>query len=195
MKYKILLFMLLSLIFTIPNAYADEDSDEDLDSIPEEYQFPKYNNIAHPPINVEYKGHKGTAMFLSNTFEDGRRNLEVYFLTNNNKELNKAYELYTYQYGNQELVSAFEYADKKTGDKYIYILLKHTLEPNVSYSYRFTELPLFIEDDGILRALFFIGDDNGFSKFTCIDDFQTDRRCEYSTKEGLIKYLDREKKW
>ncbi|MBI0068278.1 MULTISPECIES: hypothetical protein [unclassified Snodgrassella] len=94
-------------------------------------------------------------MFLSNTFEDGRRNLEVYFLTNNNKELNKALELYTYQYGDEELVSAFEYTDKKTGDKYIYILLKDTLEPNISYSYGFIELPLYIEDDGILRALFF----------------------------------------
>ena len=183
--------MLLSLIFNMSNAYSGEY----LDSIPEEYQFPKYNNIAHPPINVEYKGHKGTAMFLSNTFENGKRNLEVYFLTNNNKELNKAYELYTYQYGNRELVSAFEYTDKKTGDKYIYMLLKDTLTPNKSYSYRITELPLYIEEDGILRALFFIGDDNSLSKITCIDDFETDRRCEFSTKEGLIKYLDREKKW
>ena len=191
MRYKIVLFMLLSLIFTMPNAYSGEY----LDSIPEEYRFPKYNNIAHPPINVEYKGHKGTAMFLSNTFEDEKRNLEVYFLTNNNKELNKAYELYTDQYGDQELVSAFEYADKKTGKKYIYMLLKDTLTPNKSYSYRITELPLYIEEDGILRALFFIGDDNSLSKIPCIDDFETDRRCEFSTKEGLIKYLDREKKW
>ena len=191
MRYKIVLFMLLSLIFTMQNAYSGEY----LDGIPEEYRFPKYNNIAHPPINVEYKGHKGTAMFLSNTFEDGKRNLEVYFLTNNNKELNKALELYTYQYGNQELVSAFEYTDKKTRGKYIYILLKDTSEPNVSYSYRIIELPLYIEEDGILRALFFIGDDNSLSKITCIDDFETDRRCEFSTKEGLIKYLDREKKW
>ena len=191
MRYKIVLFMLLSLIFTMQDVYASLD----VDPIPEEYQFPKYNNIAHPPINVEYKGHKGTAMFLSNTFEDGRRNLEVYFLTNNNKELNKAYELYTYQYGNRELVSAFEYVDKKTGDKYIYMLLKDTLTPNKSYSYRITELPLYIEEDGILRALFFIGDDNSLSKIPCIDDFETDRRCEFSTKEGLIKYLDREKKW
>jgi len=129
----------------------------DLDTIPipEEYRFPKYNNIIHPPINIEYKGHKGTAMFLSNIFEDGRRNLEVYFLTNNNRELNKALELYTYQYGDEELVSAFEYANRKTGDKYIYILLKDTIEPNITYSYSFIELPLFIEDDGILRALFF----------------------------------------
>ena len=193
MRYKIVLFMLLSLIFTIQNAYSDEYFE--LDSIPEEYRFPKYNNIAHPPINVEYKGHKGTAMFLSNTFEDGKRNLEVYFLTNNNKELNKAYELYTDQYGDQELVSAFEYADKKTGKKYIYMLLKDTLTPNKSYSYRITELPLYIEEDGILRALFFIGDDNSLSKIPCIDDFETDRRCEFLTKEGLIKYLDREKKW
>ena len=193
MRYKIVLFMLLSLIFTMPNAYSGEYFE--LGSIPEEYRFPKYNNIAHPPINVEYKGHKGTAMFLSNTFEDGRRNLEVYFLTNNNKELNKAYELYTYQYGNRELVSAFEYTDKKTGKKYIYMLLKDTLTPNKSYSYRITELPLYIEEDGILRALFFIGDDNSLSKIPCIDDFETDRRCEFSTKEGLIKYLDREKKW
>ena len=189
MRYKIVLFMLLSLIFTMPNAYSGEY----LDSIPEEYQFPKYNNIAHPPINVEYKGHKGTAMFLSNTFEDGKRNLEVYFLTNNNKELNKAYELYTYQYGNQELVSAFEYADKKTGDKYIYILFKGTIIPNKLYSYNFTELSLFIEEDGILRVLFFLGDNEFLSKTTCIDDFETDRRCEFSTKEGLIKYLNKEK--
>ena len=189
MRYKIVLFMLLSLIFTMPNAYSGEY----LDSIPEEYQFPKYNNIAHPPINVEYKGHKGTAMFLSNTFEDGKRNLEVYFLTNNNKELNKAYEVYTYQYGNQELVSAFEYADKKTGDKYIYILFKDTITPNKSYSYNFTELSLFIEEDGILRVLFFLGDNEFLSKTTCIDNFETDRRCEFSTKEGLIKYLDKEK--
>ena len=185
--------MLLSLIFNMSNAYSDEYFE--LGSIPVEYRFPKYNNIAHPPINVEYKGHKGTAMFLSNTFENGKRNLEVYFLTNNNKELNKAYELYTYQYGNRELVSAFEYTDKKTGDKYIYMLLKDTLTPNKSYSYRITELPLYIEEDGILRALFFIGDDNSLSKIPCIDDFETDRRCEFSTKEGLIKYLDREKKW
>ena len=189
MRYKIVLFMLLSLIFTMPNAYSGEY----LDSIPEEYQFPKYNNIAHPPINVEYKGHKGTVMFLSNTFEDGKRNLEVYFLTNNNKELNKAYEVYTYQYGNQELVSAFEYADKKTGDKYIYILFKGTIIPNKLYSYNFTELSLFIEEDGILRVLFFLGDNEFLSKITCIDDFETDRRCEFSTKEGLIKYLDKEK--
>ena len=189
MRYKIVLFMLLSLIFTMPNAYSGEY----LDSIPEEYQFPKYNNIAHPPINVEYKGHKGTAMFLSNTFEDGKRNLEVYFLTNNNKELNKAYELYTYQYGNRELVSAFEYVDKKTGDKYIYILFKDTITPNKSYSYSFTELSLFIEEDGILRVLFFLGDNEFLSKTTCIDNFETDRRCEFSTKEGLIKYLDKEK--
>ena len=189
MRYKIVLFMLLSLIFTMPNAYSGEY----LDSIPEEYQFPKYNNIAHPPINVEYKGHKGTAMFLSNTFEDGKRNLEVYFLTNNNKELNKAYELYTYQYGDEELVSAFEYADKKTGDKYIYILFKGTIIPNKLYSYNFTELSLFIEEDGILRVLFFLGDNEFLSKTTCIDNFETDRRCEFSTKEGLIKYLDKEK--
>ena len=189
MRYKIVLFMLLSLIFTMPNAYSGEY----LDSIPEEYQFPKYNNIAHPPINVEYKGHKGTAMFLSNTFEDGKRNLEVYFLTNNNKELNKAYELYTYQYGKQELVSAFEYADKKTGDKYIYMLFKSTITPNKLYSYNFTELSLFIEEDGILRVLFFLGDNEFLSKTTCIDDFETDRRCEFSTKEGLIKYLNKEK--
>ena len=189
MRYKIVLFMLLSLIFTMPNAYSGEY----LDSIPEEYRFPKYNNIAHPPINVEYKGHKGTAMFLSNTFEDGKRNLEVYFLTNNNKELNKAYELYTYQYGNEELVSAFEYADKKTGDKYIYILFKGTIIPNKLYSYNFTELSLFIEEDGILRVLFFLGDNEFLSKTTCIDNFETDRRCEFSTKEGLIKYLDKEK--
>ena len=186
MRHKIVLFMLLSLIFTMPNAYSGEY----LDSIPEEYQFPKYNNIAHPPINVEYKGHKGTAMFLSNTFEDGRRNLEVYFLTNNNKELNKAYELYTYQYGDEELVSAFEYTDKKTGKKYIYMLLKDTITPNKSYSYNFTELPLYIEEDGILRVLFFLGDNELLSKITCIDDFETDRRCEFSTKEGLIKYLN-----
>ncbi|WP_334321523.1 hypothetical protein [Gilliamella apicola] len=188
MRCKIVLFMLLSLIFTMPNAYSGEYFE--LGSIPEEYRFPKYNNIAHPPINVEYKGHKGTAMFLSNTFEDGKRNLEVYFLTNNNKELNKALELYTYQYGNQELVSAFEYTDKKTRGKYIYILLKDTSEPNVSYSYSIIELPLYIEEDGILRALFFIGDNNSLSKITCIDDFETDRRCEFSTKEGLIKYLN-----
>ncbi|WP_255519618.1 MULTISPECIES: hypothetical protein [unclassified Gilliamella] len=43
MRYKIVLFMLLSLIFTMPNAYSGEY----LDSIPEEYQFPKYNNIGH----------------------------------------------------------------------------------------------------------------------------------------------------
>ena len=189
MRHKIVLFMLLSLIFTMPNAYSGEY----LDSIPEEYQFPKYNNIAHPPINVEYKGHKGTAMFLSNTFEDGKRNLEVYFLTNNNKELNKAYEVYTYQYGDEELVSAFEYADKKTGDKYIYILFKDTITPNKSYSYNFTELSLFIEEDGILRVLFFLGDNEFLSKTTCIDNFETDERCEFSTKEGLIKYLDKEK--
>ena len=189
MRYKIVLFMLLSLIFTMPNAYSGEY----LDSIPEEYQFPKYNNIAHPPINVEYKGHKGTVMFLSNTFEDGKRNLEVYFLTNNNKELNKAYEVYTYQYGDEELVSAFEYADKKTGDKYIYILFKGTIIPNKLYSYNFTELSLFIEEDGILRVLFFLGDNEFLSKTTCIDNFETDRRCEFSTKEGLIKYLDKEK--
>ena len=54
--------MLLSLIFNMPNAYSDEYFE--LDSIPEEYRFPKYNNIAHPPINIEYKGHKGTAMIL-----------------------------------------------------------------------------------------------------------------------------------
>ena len=191
MRHKIVLFMLLSLIFTMPNAYSGEYFE--LGSIPEEYRFPKYNNIAHPPINVEYKGHKGTAMFLSNTFEDGRRNLEVYFLTNNNKELNKAYELYTYQYGNQELVSAFEYADKKTGDKYIYILFKDTITPNKSYSYNFTELSLFIEEDGILRVLFFLGENELLSKIICIDDFETDERCEFSTKEGLIKYLDKEK--
>ena len=188
MRYKIVLFMLLSLIFTMPNAYSGEYFE--LGSIPEEYRFPKYNNIAHPPINVEYKGHKGTAMFLSNTFEDGKRNLEVYFLTNNNKELNKAYELYTYQYGNQELVSAFEYADKKTGDKYIYILFKDTITPNKSYSYNFTELSLFIEEDGILRVLFFLGENELLSKIICIDDFETDERCEFSTKEGLIKYLN-----
>ena len=111
MKFKLVLFILLGLVFTLQNVYAN--SDVDLDTIPEEYRFPKYNNIAHPPINVEYKGHKGTAMFLSNTLEKEKRNLEVYFLTNNNKELNKAYELYTYQYGDEELVSAFEYANKK----------------------------------------------------------------------------------
>ncbi|ORE99355.1 hypothetical protein BGI05_08530 [Snodgrassella alvi] len=189
MKFKLVMFILLGLVFTLQNVYAN--SDVDLDTIPEEYRFPKYNNIAHPPINVEYKGHKGTAMFLSNTLEKGRRNLEVYFLTNNNKELNKAYELDTYQYGDAELVSAFEYADKKTGDKYIYILLKDTLEPNISYSYGFIELPLFIEDDGILRALFFWGDNRVISKTICIDNFQTDERCEFSTKEGLIKYLNK----
>ena len=73
------------------------------------------------------------------------------------------------------------------------MLLKDTLTPNKSYSYRITELPLYIEEDGILRALFFIGDDNSLSKIPCIDDFETDERCEFSTKEGLIKYLDKEK--
>ena len=152
MKFKLVLFILLGLVFTLQNVYAN--SDMDLETIPEEYRFPKYNNIAHPPINIEYKGHKGTAMFLSNTLEKGRRNLEIYFLTNNNKELNKAYELDTYQYGDAELVSAFEYADKKTGDKYIYMLFKSTITPNKLYSYNFTELSLFIEEDGILRVLF-----------------------------------------
>lgn len=112
MKFKLVMFILLGLVFTLQNVYAN--SDVDLDTIPPEgYRFPKYNNIAHPPINVEYKGHKVTAMFLSNTLEKRKSNLEVYFLTNNNKELNKAYELDTYQYGDAELVSAFEYADKK----------------------------------------------------------------------------------
>ena len=115
----------------------------------------------------------------------------MYFLTNNNKELNKALELYTYQYGDEKLVSAFEYTDKKTGDKYIYILLKETFEPNISYSYGFIKLPLFIEDDGILRALFFLGDNRVISKIICIDNFQTDERCGFSTKEGLIKYLNK----
>ena len=45
--------MLLSLIFTMQNAYSDEYFE--LDSIPEEYRFPKYNNIGHSPINIEYK--------------------------------------------------------------------------------------------------------------------------------------------
>lgn len=53
------------------------------------------NNIAHPPINSEYKDHKGTAMFISNTLKDRSGNLK-FFLTNNNRELDKAYELYTY---------------------------------------------------------------------------------------------------
>ena len=53
------------------------------------------NNIAHPPINGEYKGYKGTAMFPSNTLKDRSGNLK-FFLTNNNRELDKAYELYTY---------------------------------------------------------------------------------------------------
>ena len=73
------------------------------------------------------------------------------------------------------------------------MILKDTLTPNKSYSYNFTELPLYIEEDGILRVLFFLGDDEFLSKITCIDDFETDRRCEFSTKEGLIKYLDKEK--
>jgi hypothetical protein len=183
-----MLFIFLSSIFTGQNAYAD--SYEDLDTIPEEYRFPKYNNIAHPPIDVEYKGKKGTALFLSNTFDDGRRNLEVYFLTNNNRELYKVVEFYSYQYGHSEVVSAFEFTRKKSGDKYIYILLKDGTGPTIRYS--FIELPLFVEDDGILRALYFIGDDAFISKISCIDNFKTEKRCEFSTKEGLIEYLNKE---
>jgi hypothetical protein len=182
MKFKTMLFILLSSIFTGQNAYAD--SYEDLDSIPEEYRFPKYDNIAHPPIDVEYKGKKGTALFLSNTFDDGRRNLEVYFLTNNNRELYKVVEFYSYQYGDREVVSAFEFTRKKSGDKYIYILLKDGTGPTIWY--RFIELPLYVEDDGILRALYFIGDDAFISKISCMDDLETEERCEFSTKEGLI---------
>lgn len=43
MRHKIVLFMLLSLIFTMQDVYASLD----VDPIPEEYQFPKYNNIGH----------------------------------------------------------------------------------------------------------------------------------------------------
>ena len=53
------------LFFYHAKRYAG--SDEDLDTIREQYRFPRYNNIALLSINVEYKGHKGTAMFLSNT--------------------------------------------------------------------------------------------------------------------------------
>ncbi|WP_085248757.1 hypothetical protein [Gilliamella mensalis] len=190
MKFKTMLFILLSLIFIGQNAYADPD--EDLDTIPEKFRFPKYNNIAHLPIEVEYKGKKGIALFLSNSFDNGTRNLEVYFLTNNNRELYKALEVYSYQYGNSEVVSAFEFTRKKSGNKYIYILLKEGTE--LTTWYRFIELPLFVEDDGILRALYFIGDDSFISKINCIDDFETKERCEFSTKEGLIKYLNKERK-
>jgi hypothetical protein len=188
MKFKTMLFILLSSIFTGQNAYAN--SDEDLETIPEEYRFPKYNNIAHPPIDVEYKGKKGTALFLSNSFDDGIRNLEVYFLTNNNRELYKVVEFYSYQYGHSEVVSAFEFTGKKSDRKYIYILLKDGTGPTIRY--RFIELPLFVEDDGILRALFFIGDDAFISKISCMDDLETEERCEFSTKEGLIEYLNKE---
>jgi hypothetical protein len=190
MKFKTMLFILLSSIFTGQNAYANSDSYEDLENIPEEYRFPKYDNIAHPPIDVEYKGKKGTALFLSNTFDDGRRNLEVYFLTNNNRELYKVVEVYTYQYGHSEVVSAFEFTRKKSGKKYIYILLKDGTGPTIRYS--FIELPLSVKDDGILRALYFIGDDAFISKISCIDNFKTKKRCEFSTKEGLIEYLNKE---
>jgi hypothetical protein len=185
-----MLFILLSSIFTGQNAYANSDSYEDLDNIPEEYRFPKYDNIAHPPIDVEYKGKKGTALFLSNTFDDGRRNLEVYFLTNNNRELYKVVEFYSYQYGHSEVVSAFEFTGKKSDRKYIYILLKDGTGPTIRYS--FIELPLFVEDDGILRALYFILDDAFISKISCMDDLETEERCEFSTKEGLIEYLNKE---
>jgi hypothetical protein len=188
MKFKTMLFILLSSIFTGQNAYAN--SDEDLETIPEEYRFPKYNNIAHPPIDVEYKGKKGTALFLSNTFDDGIRNLEVYFLTNNNRELYKVVEFYSYQYGHSEVVSAFEFTGKKSDRKYIYILLKDGTGPTIRYS--FIELPLFVEDDGILRALYFILDDAFISKISCMDDLETEERCEFSTKEGLIEYLNKE---
>jgi hypothetical protein len=188
MKFKTMLFILLSSIFTGQNAYAN--SDEDLDTIPEEFRFPKYDNIAHPPIDVEYKGKKGTALFLSNTFDDGRRNLEVYFLTNNNRELYKVVEFYTYQYGDREVVSAFEFTGKKSGRKYIYILLKNGTGPTIRYN--FIELPLSVKDDGILRALYFILDDAFISKIACIDNFKTEERCEFSTKEGLIEYLNKE---
>jgi hypothetical protein len=192
MKFKTMLFILLSSIFTGQNAYAN--SDEDLETIPEEipeeYRFPKYDNIAHPPIDVEYKGKKGTALFLSNTFDDGIRNLEVYFLTNNNRELYKVVEFYTYQYGDREVVSAFEFTGKKSGRKYIYILLKNGTGPTIRYN--FIELPLSVKDDGILRALYFILDDAFISKIACIDNFKTEERCEFSTKEGLIEYLNKE---
>ena len=46
-----MLCLLLGLIFYHAKRYAG--SDEDLDTIREQYQFPKYNNIALPSINVE----------------------------------------------------------------------------------------------------------------------------------------------
>ena len=130
-------------------------------SIPEEYRFPNYH-IAYRSIDIEYKGHKGTAMVLNNDFEDGRHNLKVYFLSNNNnKELNKAYELYTYQYGDQKLlsISSESSEDEETGDRYISILLKDTLKPNFSYSYSIVKLPLSIKDNDRSTALYSIDND------------------------------------
>ncbi|OCG26330.1 hypothetical protein A9G45_11000 [Gilliamella sp. HK2] len=190
MKFKTMLFILLSSIFTGQNAYAN--SDEDLDTIPEEFRFPKYDNIAHPPIDVEYKGKKGTALFLSNTFDDGRRNLEVYFLTNNNKELYKAFEIYPYQYDELLSIFEYEYIENKTKSKSILILTKEVFKSSIHY--RYFELPVLIDNDGVLRALYFIGDDALVAKIGCIDNFKTKKRCEFSTKEGLIKYLNKERK-
>lgn len=183
MKLKTLLFILLGLIYNGQFAYADSDLDVELDDFFSRLQYPKYKNIAHPPLNVEYKGHKGTAMFITHSaYNDTRSNLEVYFLTNNNQELNKVLEFYPYQYRHSEIISAFEFTDKGSGHKFIYILLKN------DGMYRFIELPLRIEEDGVLRALFFVKDNAVISKITCMGE-----DCEISTKDKLIEYLNKRK--
>ncbi|SCC23356.1 hypothetical protein [Gilliamella intestini] len=190
MKFKTMLFILLSLIFIGQNAYADPD--EDLDTIPEQFRFPKYNNIAHPPIDVEYKGLKGTVMFITQPIENEKINLGIYFLTNNNKELYKAFEIYSYEYDELLSVFEYEYTENETKYKSILILTKEVLKSSIHY--RYFELPILIDNDGVLRVLYFIGDDALVAKIGCIDDFETKERCEFSTKEGLIKYLNKERK-
>ncbi|WP_085166102.1 hypothetical protein [Gilliamella bombi] len=190
MKFKTMLFILLSLILTGQNANAN--SDEDLDTIPEQFRFPKYNNIAHPPIDVEYKGLKGTVMFITQPIENEKINLGIYFLTNNNKELYKAFEIYSYEYDELLSIFEYEYTENETKYKSILILTKEVLKSSIHY--RYFELPILIDNDGVLRVLYFIGDDALVAKIGCIDDFETKERCEFSTKEGLIKYLNKERK-
>lgn len=189
MKLITFLFILLGLIFT-GQLGNSEILYNDLDIIPEQYQLPKYNNIAHLPLDVEYEGLKATIMFIINPVDD--EYLDVYFLTNNNQELNKVLEIHPYQYGQSEIIGTFVYPIGKSGFKSIYILIKNSQSWGTVY--RAWELPLYIEEDGVLRARYFKVDDTVMSNIVCVDDYEAGSNCQFTTQEGFIKHLDEQQK-
>ena len=62
MKFKLVMFILLGLIFTLQNVYAN--SDVDLDTIPEEYRFPNIITLLIRQLMLNIKAIKEQRCFL-----------------------------------------------------------------------------------------------------------------------------------